>query len=347
MSSSKRPTIDDVAVHSGVAKTTVSRVLNGGPNVRPAVREKVLASVAALDYRVNVQARSLAGGRGRHLSLVHPASLEAEPNSFYHSGLELGALRGCAAHSFALTTVALNAEIAHDESAAELLLELMQTGRTDGFILVPPFSDRKQLIQKIIAAGCPLVCVSGGAETRSLAPCVGIDDQAAGRDVGAFLLGLGHRCFGYIDAPEAHISAGYRRQGFMEALEREPCEIIARRGDFTFRSGVMLAEEVLLDNQQLTALVCANDDMAAGALLTAHRLGLSIPGDLSIVGFDDTPVSAIVWPPLTTIHQPVRRIGQRAVELLIAQLGAHTLEPHFEQVLHRLVERSSTAAPKR
>lgn len=348
MAADKRPTIDDVAAHSGVGKATVSRVLNGGPNVRPAMRERVLASVAALNYRVNVQARSLAAGRGRHLSLVHPASLEAEPNSFYHSGLELGALRGCAAHSFTLSVVALETESASPEATAQTLLDLQQSGRADGFILVPPFADQTQLIQELVASECPIVCISGGDEVRCLATSVGIDDELAGHDVGAYLVRLGHRRFGYIDGPEAHISAGYRRNGFMRALHAidEPVEIVVRRGDFTFRSGVVLAEHVLLDNPQLTALVCANDDMAAGALLTAHRLGLSVPNDVSIVGFDDTPVSAIVWPPLTTIHQPLRRIGQRAAELLVAQLSAHKSKPHFEHVLHRLVERSSTGPPK-
>lgn len=118
------------------------------------------------------------------------------------------------------------------------------------------------------------------------------------------------------------------------------------RGDFTFRSGTHLAPGLLDDPLRPSALVCANDDMAAGALSAAHARGLSIPRDLSITGFDDAPVAAIVWPPLTTVHQPVKVLGQRAVEMLVNRLtGANTAsEPVFQQLEHAVVRRQTTAA---
>ena len=126
-------------------------------------------------------------------------------------------------------------------------------------------------------------------------------------------------------------------------------DVAVARGDFTFKSGVELTPAMLAGPKAPTALLCANDDMAAGALFAAHRLGVAVPDDLSIVGFDDTPVSAIVWPPLTTVHQPIKEMGQRAVELIAAQLEAPApaATPVFEVMPHALMLRQSTAPPAR
>lgn len=341
----RRPTIDDVAAHSGVARVTVSRVLNGGPNVRPEVRTRVLNAVETLGYKVNAQARFLAGGAAQHLTLVHESALDNEPNSFYHSGLELGALRSCAELGFSLSLLPLDAR---RPDYAEKLFELVDSGRTDGVILTPPFSDDLGLVSALMNAERPVVCVSGGVGARTVAPCVGIDDEAAGYAIGRFLVELGHRRFGYIDGPEGHVSAAYRFKG----MQRAVCEaggasiVAAKQGDFTFHAGIDLAEGMLAESGGFTALVCANDDMAAGAMLTAHRRGLAIPGDITITGFDDTPVSEIIWPPLTTVHQPIRRIGHRAVELLVNGVRTSAGGGSFETIPFRVVERASSGPPR-
>jgi LacI family transcriptional regulator len=347
LSSKKRPTIDDVAAYSGVAKVTVSRVLNGGPNVRPEVREKVRRAVAALDYRVNAQARFLATGVSRQLTIVHESALDAEPNSYYHSALELGALRGCADRGFVLSTLALDAR---SPDYAGRLIETIKSGRTDGLILTPPFSDDVALVQAIIEARCPVVCVAGSAGVRTVTASIGIDDEAAGNAIARFLIGLGHRRFGYIDGPEGHVSATYRFKGLMRAMEDAgvASHVFTERGDFTFRSGIVLADKLFSEHSEITVLVCANDDMAAGATLTAHRRGLAIPADISISGFDDTPVSEIIWPPLTTVHQPIRRMGQRAVEVLVdaIQSGNGVTDAAFEGIPFEVIERASTGPPR-
>ncbi len=344
----KKPTIDDVARHSGVARTTVSRVLNNGPNVRDAVREKVLASVEALGYTVNAQARFLASGSARQIALIHATDEDAEPNSYYHSGLELGAMRACAEQGFTLMTQTANPSKPEDQRAIAALAE---SGRFDGIILTPPFSDRTDLIAAILAGPTSVACVSAGRQTQEQVPWVGIDDFAAGEAVGEFLADLGHSRFAYIDGPAAHRSARLRLDGFKAALNRHGLlrsDMRVEQGNFTFKSGVALAEKILTEGDRPSALICANDDMAAGALLSAHKLGLSIPGDVSIVGFDDTPVSRIVWPPLTTVHQPIRQFGARAVELLIASIRADQGQgngvPKGGFVPFTLVERLSTRA---
>lgn len=343
------PTIDDVATLAGVGRTTVSRVLNNGPNVRPEVRDRVQLAVSKLGYKVNVQARNLAGGTSRQIALVHASDLDTEPNSYYHSGLELGALRGCAELGYQLVTHTVNQ---NDPSALQRIVELIDQKRCDGMILTPPFSDNVSLVKQIMEKGCPVTCVSGGPPVQQLTSTVGIDDVLAGDEIARYLIGLGHSRFGFIKGLSGHVSAEGRFDGFEGALKAAGIDIataVVERGNFTFRSGIECAQRILDRSDPPTALVCANDDMAAGALLTIHKLGLRIPGEISITGFDDTPVSEIVWPPLTTVHQPIKAIGQSAVELLVAAIrgGGSETERTHENIAFRLVVRDSTAPAER
>jgi LacI family transcriptional regulator len=190
-----------------------------------------------------------------------------------------------------------------------------------------------------------MVAISAGERARSVVSAVGIDDRAAGRTIGKHLVALGHRRLGFIKGPREHQSARFRYDGFRDALrdagiDDEPW---TATGDFTFRSGVEAAERLLREQTLVTALACANDDMAAGAMLALHRVGFEIPSAMSVTGFDDTPMSEIVWPPLTTVRQPIKYLAERAVHLLFEIDPA----PHHECIEHELVVRESTAAPNR
>lgn len=347
--SKRNPTIDDVAALSNVARTTVSRVINDGPNVRPAMRLRVLAAIDQLGYRVNVQARNLAAGNSRQILMIHASDPNAEPNSYYFSGLELGALTSCARHGYRLLIETI--DHGGDDWRAGIL-SLIEDGRCDGMILPPPFSDDPLLVRAMVAAGHPLICISAGAAVRAIAPSIGIDDEAAGYDMARHLLGLGHRRFAYISGLQGHVSAESRHAGFARALAGagvDPDSTLSERGNFTFRSGIECAERLLGAPAAVTAIVCANDDMAAGALLVCHKLGLSVPADLSVVGFDDTPMSAIVWPPLTTVHQPIKEMAAQAAALLVDAIesGAETASAHHPFAQHRIVERQSAAPVRR
>lgn len=340
----KRPTIDDVARLSGVARVTVSRVLNGGPNVRDEVRARVMQAVETLAYKVNPQARSLAGGASRLLAFVFASDPENEPNSYYESALELGALRACLALGYQVLVQNVPQQTPDHQKR---ILDLITTQRCEGLILSPPYSDDVALIEAALAQGCKVVTVSPGGPGRGKADGVGVDDEAGGYDMTRELLRLGHRRFGFIAGLEGHLSADRRLQGFRRALAEQALgegDCVVLRGDFTFRSGTRLAPELLDHPLKPTALVCANDDMAAGVLSAAHARGLNIPQDLSITGFDDAPVAGIVWPPLTTVHQPVKVLGQRAVELLVARLtGVNVSQaPVFEELEHAVVSRQTT-----
>lgn len=342
-----RPTIDDVAALAGVGRTTVSRVLNSQANVRGEVRDRVMRAVATLDFRVNPQARGLASKISKTLVLIHCTNPDDEPNSYYDSALELGALHAAAAAGFELSTLSL---VADDPRRSDKLIELLASGRCAGAILTPPLSDDVALAHQIIERRFPVVCVSPGEEVRTLLPGVGLDDEAAGHEMGVYVASLGHRRFGYVLGIHGHLSAEKRFAGFMRALRDSGIAedaVTALRGDFTFRTGVMCTQALLTAEARPSVIVCANDDMAVGALFAAHRMNLAIPAELSIVGFDDAPISAHIWPPLTTIHQPIRRIAARAVERLIETLlrGTAPEAAAFEAIGYRLVVRESAVPP--
>ncbi len=342
-----RPTIDDVAALAGVGRATASRALNGQANVSAEVRARVMDAVAALDYRVNPQARNLASRSGNALTLINCNALDAAPNSYYFAALELGALRAAAAAGFELSTFNVHVE---DRRRSDKVIELFLSGRSAGLVLSPPLSADVALAERLIAHSCPVVCISPSDAVRALLPSVGFDEEAAGYEIARHVVAAGHRRFGYLLGIDGHMAAESRFAGFLRALAEEGLgreAVTALRGDFTFRSGVELAQILLDQPERPTAIVCANDDMAVGAMFAAHRVSLAMPAELSVVGFDDAPVAAYIWPPLTTIHQPIRRIAARAVERLAEALrrGQGPVAPGFDTIDHHLVLRESVAAP--
>jgi len=331
-----------VAQAAGVARVTVSRVLNNEQNVRPETRDRVRRAVEALGYSVNKQARALASGADRTILLIHSHDPEREPNSYYHSGLELGALRACSDLGFDLVTHAIDPARA---DRGRLLSSIVERERPAGIVLPPPLSDDVGLLRAMKRAGVRVVAVSAGEQGRAVVPSSGIDERAGGRAIGEYLVSLGHRRIGFVKGPPDHLAAALRYDGFIDALRssgviEEPWTVT---GDFTFRSGVEAAARMLREDTGITVLACANDDMAAGALLALHRAGWDIPSDISVTGFDDTPMSDIVWPPLTTVRQPIKDIAERAVHMLVERTADD--DAQFEPMPHGLIIRESTAAP--
>ncbi len=344
----RRPTIDDVARLSGVARATVSRVLNDGPNVSARMRERVLEAVQTLGYQVNLQARFLAGGANRTVLLITSCDTENEPNSYYHAALEIGALRVCAQTGFELVTHSVVQTGADVEAR---IRHLVEESRCSGAILTPPFSDWPRLVKTLAVDGRAVVCISPGEPASCSVPAVGMDDEAAGFALTRHLIGLGHRRFGFIRGLAAHLAAERRFAGAWRALKEAGLEsdaVVSCRGNFTFRSGTELLPVLIATRPRPTAILCANDDTAVGALFAAHRDGLQVPRDLSIASFDDTPVSALVWPPLTTVHQPIQEMSARAMQI-IAGLRTGTAPPastgSCEQLPFSIVERASVAQP--
>lgn len=339
----RNSTIDDVAKAAGVARVTVSRVLNNVANVRAETRERVRRAVEQLGYSVNPQARALASGAGRQIMLIHAHDPELEPNSYYNSGLELGALRGCSSLGFDLVTSAVDP---HDKDRFRSLMAILEGQRPAGLILSPPLSDDVDFIQAAQEVGAKVVAISAGEQTRSAVSAVGIDERAGGRLIGEHLVSLGHRSIAFIKGPAEHRAAALRYDGFLDALREggisaKPWTVT---GDFTFKSGVEAAEQLLRDALPVTAIACANDDMAAGAMLALHKARLDIPADISVTGFDDTPMSEIVWPPLTTIRQPIKELSERAVQLLAENQSNDAIQ--YDALPFGLIVRESSAHPR-
>ena len=334
-------TIEDVARRAGVSIKTVSRVLNNEPFVRAETRDKVLAAMTALDFTPNISARALAGAKAYLIGLLFD-----NPSPAYIAAVEQGALRVCRASGRHLLV-----EQVSDQGAdlARHIQVLLRTVRMDGVILTPPISDRMEALDALDAAKVPYVRIAP-SEAPSRSPRVYVDDRRAAYEMTRRLIELGHRRVGFVTGPPEHLAAAERRLGYLDAMQEAKIEAppaAVEHGDFTFRSGLEAAARLLALEPRPTAVFCANDDMAFGAMVQAHRLRLDLPSDLSVVGFDDTPTAEIVWPRLTTVRQPVVEMGEAAAQFLICPPKLEEdAPPPAQRMPFDLMERESTAPPK-
>jgi LacI family transcriptional regulator len=337
-------TVADVARLAGVSAMTVSRVVNGDPGVRPERRQAVQAAIAALNYRPNPAARRLAGR-----DLVRLGVLCPHPGAGYLSALLVGLLGPAS-----LAHVQLIVEPGGDHTdPCDTAGRLIAAG-VDGLILAPPLCDAPELIALIARQGLPAVAVASGRPDARL-NAVGIDERAAAAEMTRHLLALGHRRIGFIGGDAALSASALRLQGHLEALAEAGLardESLLAQGRYSYRSGLDAAEALLADPaHRPSAVFASNDDMAAATVAVAHRLGLDVPGDLTVAGFDDTAIATTIWPELTTIHQPIAQMAERAVALLVQQVRgraeAGSAAPAHERLPHTLVRRQSDAAPRR
>ena len=331
-------TIDDVARHAGVSGMTVSRVLRGSAPVSAAARQRVQRAVLELGYRPNTAARHLASGTPHRIGLIY-----ANPSQAYLSELLVGALDECAAHGLQLV-LARASEPArrHHELAA-----LLSDGVSD-FLLPPAVCDDERLLAPLRRAAARWVALSP-ADPRVHALSASVDDFEAARRLTARLIDLGHRRIGFIVGDPAYRAATDRCAGYLRALADAglpPGPM--QQGHFSFPSGFEAARRLLEERPRCTALFASNDDMAAGAIAAAARAGLLVPRDLSIAGFDDTPIAATLSPAITTMRQPIADMARTAVRLLRRQgaAGAATGATPERTTFHcTLVERDSCAPP--
>ena len=304
-------TIKEVAEKAGVSQMTVSRVLNKQKLVKESTREKVEAAISALNYRPNLMARGLAGGRSKLIGLAY-----YNPSPSYLSALLVSALKHCRdlGHHLVIEDLA-DIENDHDTSA---IVERLNTIRLDGLILAPPLSSNRALLSLIKDLGLPTVLLGNRSSIESHSTVI-FDDTAAAHRMTDLLVSRGHERIGFISGPIDHPSSGKRQEGYCQALDERGLPVddaLIFQGDFTFRSGMALADKLLDLKQPPTAIFASNDDMAAGVIAAAQRRAIQIPSELSIVGFDDTAIAAAIWPRLTTLHQPIAEMAQAAVEII-------------------------------
>jgi LacI family transcriptional regulator len=330
-----RKTIHDVAKVAGVAIKTVSRVLNDEPNVRPETRARVLAAAEQLQYLPSLSARSLAGRRSYLIGLVYE-----NPSANYLVDLQHGAMARCRKEKFRLFVHQCSGR--GDELIRDVMGLIDQT-HVDGLIVSPPLSEVPPLIAALDQRNVPFVRIAPN-DLKHPSPYVDMDDEGAAREMTEYLIAEGHRRIGFIIGHPNHIASSLRLRGYRAALEQHHIAFDAayvKQGYFVFESGLEAARELLTAPNPPTAVFASNDDMAAGVLLAAHELAIPVPQRLSIAGFDDTYISRIVWPRLTTIHQPSYDLAFSATDLLLHSLKDGDA-PKTARLPHKLIRREST-----
>jgi LacI family transcriptional regulator len=330
----------DVGRVAGVSGRTVSRVLNGEASILPETRDRVKAAMKALDFRPNMAARALKSARSFNICL-----LTSHFSSFYFAEAVRGAARACTAryHHLLIEEGTDDPSFAPDDLLARL--------KVDGFILLPPLTDRIVLLDALDRLGTPYVRVSpAGAPGRS--PAVTADEASGARALAHHLWALGHRRFGFVGGPPGHGATHERRSGFHQGLAEagadaesiiefscpEEVDVPASRhriGRSIAEVGMRAVDAFLALPKPPTAIFAFSDEIASGALARAHQLGLSVPGDLAIAGFDDSDIAVLLHPPLTTIRQPIVEMMEEAVRRLLERDGSRVSQPFEVELLVR------------
>lgn len=335
----RRTTIVDVARLAGVSTKTVSRVFNDEPNVREEVRQAVRSAAEALNYHPNVLAQALVRRRSHLIGLVYE-----NPSPSYVVELQMGVLDRLKNERYRLVVIPV-ASVAERERE---VVGLLRSAALDGVVLSPPASDNPRILADLAAAGISFARI---APTQALeAGAVNLlDDVSAAREIADHLIDLGHVDIAVIMGDPGHAASSERIKGYEQAFRAAGLTLRPDRveqGLFTRESGYEAALRLFARGDRPTAILAQNDDMAVGALLAAREKGLRVPEDLSIVGFDDSEVSRISWPRITTVRQPVFEMAVAATGQVIAQLEGGGVELRREHP-HQLFVRESSGPPPR
>ena len=333
--SSALPRSADVARLAGVSQKTVSRVFNNEPYVSADVRRRVLEAAEGLGYRMNNAARVLASGRTRSIGVVTLGTVLYGPAS-----LLMGVERAVRDAGYALRVVStMEGDAAGIADAVDSLLEQ----GVDGIVISEPVDE----VTVPIHADVPIVVLGASPAAGARVVRVGVGSRHLARAATEHLLDLGHRTVHHLAGPQRWHAAKDRLEGWRSALEaRGVSQPPAMEGDWSASSGYAAGRSLVSDSD-VTAVFAANDDMAIGLIRALLGAGRRVPDEVSVVGFDDTPVSAYVTPPLTTVRQPFDAVAAEGLRLLV-----HAIEKPDVGLLPatdlpvELVVRASTAPPR-
>jgi LacI family transcriptional regulator len=329
---------------------TVSRVINGKGNVKAATVKRIEEAIAAVNYRPNVGARRLSGGKTYQFLLIFN-----NPNTAWTGEVLIGMMHACHDVGYHLLIEGVG-EYEGEEAGAPIdydeIAELVDLSRVDGVILPPPICFDRQLLDIIRQKNVPCVRMAN-APVRDIRLRVGVDNFAGAYDIAEHLVALGHTNLAIIKGPDNFVASGLRYEGFATALREHGLalpETNIRFGHFDSESGFECARELLRLPDRPTAIFASNDEMAVGVLAAAQEARIEVPDQLSVAGFDDAPIARSVWPRLTTIRQPLRLMGDRAIKLLetyVRQTDAGTADEIRPDILldYELITRQSTASP--
>lgn len=340
--SKRRATIEDVASLAGVSIKTVSRVVNREPNVRESTREKVEHAIKTLEYRPNPSARNLASHRARLIALVYDdTSVYDTPSAGYVIKMQEGALRACRAQGFDLLIQPCNFR---EENAGEKLRKQLVQIRPSGIVVAAPLSNMAAIVDAVKETNTPYVLMSTGNGNEDEFE-VATNDRQISAEMTNYLASLGHQRIGFIKGDPSHKAVGNRFGGYLDAIKESGLVVEDRlvvEGDNSMESGEKCAEQLLKLADRPTAIFAANDDMAAGVIRVASRMGVRVPDDLSVAGCDDIALAQILFPSLTTIRQPLRAMAEAASTALIENTRGTAHEPGLTTVPGTIQVREST-----
>jgi LacI family transcriptional regulator len=341
--STRRATIRDVARQAQVSHQTVSRVINGANSVADSTRERVLAVIKELGYVPSPMARGLISNRTHSLGMV-----TADVSDGFFARAVAGAEMAARGRDYYL--IVGSVEESPDDAEGEGYLRLMAERRVEGLILAWPRNlPSGEELRGAAGAGIPLVSLASSKLPGVV--LVDVDNRQGGYDATTHLLALGHRRVATIVGPLEWPSAqarleGYRRALLAGGLAEDP-DLVERAPDWGPESGQHATARLLERGAGFTAIFAHSDLIALGAIRRLRLAGLRVPEDVSVVGYDDLPIAAFVDPPLTTVHQPMREVGELAAGLVLDRIAGHDVEPDGEHLLPaELVVRQSTAPPR-
>lgn len=316
----KKVTISTVANYAAVSIKTVSRVLNKETPMRESTRERVLKVIDELGYKPNLAAVALAGRQSKIIGLAYSNS-----SASYLMSIQTGVLNACKDKDYNLVIYPCDV---NNKSVTNDLVNFAKNSSLDGLILVPPLCDKKELTEVLTENGIDVVSISPAIQKEHIMS-VHCDDKNAVDSMVAMLIEAGHQRIGFIKGHLEHGATIQRYLGYKKALQNAGIKLdndLVKQGDFSFESGKACANDLLKLTNKPSAIIASNDYMAAGVISSANRLGLNVPDDLSVIGYDDAPVSRQITPFLSTIKQPIEDMAEAVTNMLIAKSKGDTVE---------------------
>ena len=331
------PTINDVADKAGVSKRTVSRVINRSPYVNEATRARVEDVIRELNFTPNRQARGLAAKRSFLLGLIYDV-----PTLFIND-VQKGILSVCADTGYELVVHACHID---SDRLVEDVVRFVENTHVDGVIMLPPVSEIAELSEFLDSKGVHYVRFASDLIDKPWKLVV-TNYLPAITDMTGHLVELGHSRMGFISGPRDNLSSQKRQEMFAEALSRHDLELrreMIVEGAFTYESGLKAGRKLLSRDPRPTAVFAANDEMAFGVMHAADEMGLKIPQDLSLVGFDGTPFSSFVLPALSTIRRQTDEMARLGTQKLLSVIdeGTDAARAFETMVSPQFVPRDST-----
>jgi DNA-binding LacI/PurR family transcriptional regulator len=330
----RNPNIRDVARLAGVSYQTVSRVLNDSPSIKDTTRQRVLDVISEVGYRPNQAARALVTSRSRTIGVLAAQSAHYGPTTALYA-IEVAARE--AGYRLSITSTSSG-----DYAAIRASLDYLMSQSIEALVVIAPQARVFDAIAEL-SIGVPFVTLESSG--RDMGHSISVDQTTGARLAIRHLIELGHTEIVHIAGPQDWIEAESRMQGYLQEMTEAELRLRAPiLGDWTAHFGYYAGLE-LLRYQDFTAVFAANDQMALGLMHACRDSGLSVPGDISIIGFDDVPESMHFSPPLTTVRQDFADIGRRAVSILMAELRGEGDADH-RPIPAELVVRASTAPPR-